>query len=341
MVLDSWRGLCALLVALFHFPILGEIRSIALISHAYLFVDFFFVLSGFVIGRRYEESLPEEGAGFLIRRIGRIWPLHVIILCGFVAISVVQGDLGFDERHSITAILTNLAMVHGLGMHSELTWNGPSWSISVEFVLYLLFFALSFLPYRTTIYVALICGSLLILTQWAPSGMASTYDFGLFRGLAGFFTGVLFARCGVRAFGPYAELTMLATVVAFVMADALQFLSPLIFGATVYVFAGSRGPISAALCTRPMLLLGRWSYSIYMVHAAVIAAIWLAAEPLGLTRQGWNLVASVPTELAVAGVYLCIVVAVSAMTYKLIEVPTQHWFSRLATDAAKVKVAAS
>lgn len=335
LALDSWRGLCALLVALFHFPILGEIRSIGLVSHAYLFVDFFFVLSGFVIGRRYEQTMPAEGLGFLIRRIGRIWPLHIAILAGFVAISIVQSDLGSDERHSVMAIFTNLAMVHGLGMHTDLTWNGPSWSISVEFLLYLMFAALSLSPHRTVIYVGLICGSLLILTQWAPSGMASTYDFGLFRGLAGFFTGVLLARGQVRSYGPRAEPVMVGVILLFVMADTMQFLSPLVFGAAVCVFAGSSGPVSRMLCTRPMLLLGQWSYSVYMVHAAVIAVIFMAAKPLGLTRTGpHTLISNVPTELAVAAGYLVVVITVSALTYTLIEVPSRNWFNKLAKTAA-------
>ena len=49
VALDSWRGVCALLVALFHVPIIGVVRQLTLISNGYLFVDFFFVLWGFVI----------------------------------------------------------------------------------------------------------------------------------------------------------------------------------------------------------------------------------------------------------------------------------------------------
>ena len=48
-VLDSWRGICALLVALFHFPTASAISQSRFIASSYLFVDFFFVLSGFVI----------------------------------------------------------------------------------------------------------------------------------------------------------------------------------------------------------------------------------------------------------------------------------------------------
>ena len=59
VALDSWRGICALLVALFHVPIIGVMRQVTLVSNGYLFVDFFFVLSGFVIATVYERRLGD------------------------------------------------------------------------------------------------------------------------------------------------------------------------------------------------------------------------------------------------------------------------------------------
>lgn len=298
---------------------------------------FFFVLSGFVIGTRYERTLPGETAPFLIRRFGRLWPLQAATLALFVAVAIVQGDIGTDVRHSIPSIFTNLAMIHGLGMHSDLTWNGPSWSISVEFLLYLLFAALSLSRRRSYVYVGLIIASLIILTQWAPHGMASTYDFGLFRGIAGFFTGVLIARLPVRKFGSTAEIFLLLGVVIFVVAGTFQFLSPIIFGLAVFVFAGGKGLISKVLVTKPMLLLGQWSYSIYMVHAAVVAVIWAIAKPLGLTPAGPHLRATLSVELGVAAAYIGVVLVTSAITYRLIEDPARKWFNRLASKPSVLR----
>lgn len=53
LVLDTWRGICVLLVALFRFPTSSMISQSAFIDSSYLFVDFFFVLSGFVIASSY------------------------------------------------------------------------------------------------------------------------------------------------------------------------------------------------------------------------------------------------------------------------------------------------
>lgn len=57
LVLDSWRGICALLVALFHFPTGSMISQSAFVGSSYLFVDFFFVLSGFVLASGYLRTL--------------------------------------------------------------------------------------------------------------------------------------------------------------------------------------------------------------------------------------------------------------------------------------------
>ncbi|RVA95930.1 acyltransferase, partial [Mesorhizobium sp. M7A.F.Ca.CA.004.02.1.1] len=82
LVLDSWRGICALLVALFHFPTGSTISQSAFIGSSYLFVDFFFVLSGFVIASSYGDRLnqPEQVARFALVRFGRIYPLHLLML---------------------------------------------------------------------------------------------------------------------------------------------------------------------------------------------------------------------------------------------------------------------
>ncbi|TIU76049.1 MAG: acyltransferase, partial [Mesorhizobium sp.] len=81
LVLDSWRGICALLVALFHFPTTSMISQSAFVGGSYLFVDFFFVLSGFVIASAYGGRLnePDDLARFALVRFGRIYPLHLMM----------------------------------------------------------------------------------------------------------------------------------------------------------------------------------------------------------------------------------------------------------------------
>ncbi|RUT82360.1 acyltransferase, partial [Mesorhizobium sp. M7A.T.Ca.US.000.02.1.1] len=92
LVLDSWRGICALLVALFHFPTASTISQSAFIGSSYLFVDFFFVLSGFVIASSYGDRLnqPEQVARFALVRFGRIYPLHLLMLAAFAGFELLR-----------------------------------------------------------------------------------------------------------------------------------------------------------------------------------------------------------------------------------------------------------
>lgn len=314
--LDSWRGICALIVALFHFPLTGKVNELPLIAHGWLFVDFFFVLSGFVLSRAYEDKLatPGDAGRFIFRRFGRLWPLHAVMLAAFVGMAVLQRDFS-GEEHSLDAIATNLLLIHGLGMHSDLTWNGPSWSISVEWVLYLIFAALAFVPSRRIAYGMLAVGGLGVLVFLAPNGMESTFDFGMFRGLAGFFTGALIAHLPLRRLGTAAEVATTALVVAFVSLGLWLFLAPLVFGLAVYVFAGSEGILSRLLNTRPLVKVGEWSYSIYMTHAALISAMYMTGQ--------------IEHPLAPV-VFVAVLIGVSAVTYTLIERPARDWFNERA-----------
>ncbi len=78
-----WRGICALAVAIFHYSFVmkTEIIQNAILSNSYLFVDFFFVLSGFVVCHAYRSRLdsPRKVGGFVLRRFGRLWPLHAVL----------------------------------------------------------------------------------------------------------------------------------------------------------------------------------------------------------------------------------------------------------------------
>ena len=85
-VLDSWRGICALMVALLHFEAFSHLKDMPFFNDTYLFVDFFFVLSGFVIAANYQARLG-NGFGvtkFMLLRFGRLYPLYFVMLIAFL-----------------------------------------------------------------------------------------------------------------------------------------------------------------------------------------------------------------------------------------------------------------
>lgn len=198
--LDAWRGLCACMVVLFHFnvDVNSHIREWGIITGSYLFVDFFFVLSGFVITGSYQSKL-ETGfplKKFILLRLGRIYPLHMFMLLGYVAIECLQFFVKTDTAPfsivptSPEAMIANIFLVHGLNTFDQLTWNTPSWSISVEFFTYIIF-ALAIFTYRNK--ALLLAGIMTILCPIAlvllKPNMDVNYDYGLIRCLYGFSVG--------------------------------------------------------------------------------------------------------------------------------------------------------
>ena len=90
--LDGLRGVSAIAVVLFHLPLAMHAYGSPLVREAYIFVDFFFVLSGFVIAHAYAariETVASVG-DFLLRRVARRWPLHLATLAGLVVLECAR-----------------------------------------------------------------------------------------------------------------------------------------------------------------------------------------------------------------------------------------------------------
>jgi peptidoglycan/LPS O-acetylase OafA/YrhL len=298
-VLDSWRGIAALLVAIFHLNILSAIYSLEFIRNSYLFVDFFFVLSGFVITHSYGDRLGTlDGVGtFALRRLGRLWPLHVVVLLALVivegarAVSAARGaafhNPPFTGSTSLHSILTNLLFGQSFGIEQQLTWNPPSWSICAEFWTYLIFAAAMFIGLNwlrrfrfatEAVLAVVLIASVGILVLFARHGIDATYDLGLVRCVYGFFIGHLTYRLWQAASHlefktGLAEVWVLIAAVVYVSAaghTAYTFAAPVVFGLVVFAFAFETGPVSALMLNRGNAWLGKISYSIYMWQAFII-----------------------------------------------------------------------
>jgi peptidoglycan/LPS O-acetylase OafA/YrhL len=364
--LDSWRGICACMVALFHFDVISHLSFLPLTRHAYLFVDFFFVLSGFVIASNYRSRLAEGfGIGrFLILRLGRIYPLHLVTLLLFIPIDAAKDGIG---PNLLQAIVTNLLLLQGLGVNPQNWLNFASWSISAEFAAYVIFAAVvSRIGPAIWPWLLPIMAGPIVLATISPDGMNATYDYGLVRCLYGFALGVLSFDLRERFPVLRARLTtsgetLLETasfllVIAYVSVAggsvALQVASPLVFTLVVLVFAREAGAVSRKLTVPFMLVIGTLTYSIYMLHPlvrAVVRAILMVVERLAHTDLFVSYALSSghePTKvmsmhgslwlgdlLQVA--MLLLTVLLSVATYRLVEEPGRNWVRRL-MDRGKV-----
>lgn len=226
--LTSLRGFAALYVFLFHCQntlpwfTLGRLNGFA--SKGYLAVDFFFVLSGFILShvylRGFEAHRHRQGR-FLALRLGRIYPAHLATLILAVLITRLPG---FEQHRWLTydgpSLATNLLLLHSWGFHGNLSWNFVSWSISAEWFAYLLFPVFAWastvargrarlallLAAATLLLLALIIGTLNIAAGAMPGSLAELLrrqpqapfsvaaNFGVVRVAFEFFVGVLLYR---------------------------------------------------------------------------------------------------------------------------------------------------
>jgi peptidoglycan/LPS O-acetylase OafA/YrhL len=369
--LDSWRGVAAVLVVLFHAQVASHVRDAALVRAGEMLVDFFFVLSGFVIAYAYagRVSTGADLGRFMMLRFGRVLPLHVLVLAAFIAMEGFKAmapglgapdDAAFTGTNQISAILTNLFLVQ-VGTHDQLTWNTPAWSIAAEIVAYAAFGVAALLLGRRLGLAALAGAvvSLAILWAVAPHGMVSTHDFGDFRAIYGLSVGVLVHRLAMGGIARQralarengrnrwrwtaVEVLTVAAALAFIVngygTDA-AFAAPVVFGIVVMVFAVEGGQVSALMRTRPLVLLGTLSFSIYMVHMFIIMRMVNLARlsdkltgsatvvPMGHT-EGVDFGSLIAGDAAIVAI-LGVTIAVSGVTYRMVEQPGRAWFRRRA-----------
>ncbi len=355
-VLDSLRGIAACLVVLFHLLYFthSHLAAVTFIQHGYLFVDFFFVLSGFVIAANYERRLI-EGFGiwrFTLLRFGRVYPLHVSMLGVCILIHLAHAHSGLGTQmafqppdHSADTVIANLLLVHSLNIFDFLTWNSPSWSISSEFYTYILY-ALALALTKDRIGYLLLPVALLsaVALGILVDDMDTSYNYALLRCVFGFSAGALawkVHRASLLRSGTALELLSVALIGSFVWGAGrteLSIAAPVVFAPAVLVFAAEAGAVSRVLRRPVFLLLGAWSYSIYMVHFVLGGALVEAARLLRIAGvdilSGTKLGRDLWQGDVACLVFFALVLCAAALTYRLIEVPGRTWFRSLAGTAS-------
>ena len=126
VVLDSFRGICACIVAMSHFNANSIIYNSPLLDRGSIYVDFFFVLSGFVIFANYKERLQNGYSlvKFSFLRLGRLYPLHFAVMMAFISVDILQMIFNFGNTalyapfsapgESFGDIAAMLLLVHSL-----------------------------------------------------------------------------------------------------------------------------------------------------------------------------------------------------------------------------------
>ena len=288
--LTGLRGVAAVSVLLYHIPHnpTFEAFRIPLFSRSYLAVDLFFILSGFVISFGYHDRVVNHlgrasYVDFLINRMARVWPLHLIVTLVFMARMIlnVSGNQPIDLN--AVNVISNIFMVQSWGWGTQ-PIAGNSWSVSTEIAAYLIYPLIAIIAFSRWAWVqGLICVGILTLVARSGLGASGPLDVNdsdtvltLLRCLAGFSLGVLAYRCAERDWckrlvdrpGGFAGACALIAAALLIpgKADVLVVcLMPLLVLSCYYNGAAAR----AVMANPVSFHLGLISYSIYLWHPLV------------------------------------------------------------------------
>lgn len=256
--------------------------------HFNLFVDLFFVISGFVIASQYAGRVgtPAMIARFLARRLARIYPLHLATLAFYVALAaaLAAGLARTDNpaRYPLSDLPAQLLLLHAID-GQRLTFNFPSWSLSAEFFCYALFPLMALLVARrrvaalALVVLPMAANSLYAAAAGTPPWADWINQGGAFRALPAFNLGIachLYRRELARL--PMAPGLLAATLLLFILFGArLPVMAALavVYGIAVVAIqhdCAGRATLFTALG------LDRWSdltYASYMLHIPVATVV--------------------------------------------------------------------
>lgn len=301
-----------------------------------------------IYGESFSKNIKFENFKQFIRaRFARIYPLHIFSFLSMAIFFLLYSRTNTLSRNYsfnlIEAIPANLSLLHSMGIQGYLNWNIPSWAISTEWWMYVLFpFVLT--PFnkitgwkKIFIPIFIIAGYLIIIYYLHPlsnaisafpkennvNSLDVTYDFGFIRCFFGFMSGVfIYKLYQIKWMHSYFKSSFLLLFASAMLIVVLSFrLSDLIpvilFASIVLMGAYNNGLGKKLLNLRPLLFLGDISYSLYMMHFPIMAFFLTFIGKYTSMPSNANLASS----WMYCFVYLAITIMVSTFTYGFIENP--------------------
>lgn len=347
--LDAIRGLAALGVVLFHYKYVGpEAPPFAAIlqpfyAGGHYLVDLFFVLSGYLLATIYAGNRDFPGLAW--RRIARLAPLHWATLLLVLGLRVLMAEAGLprpDENGDLHHFVLNVLLLNSVGLQHGFSFNSPSWSISVEWVVNLALFAIIACGVRRLLWpalaMALVGAGILLQYRGHLAGVGLVLGFldaAVLRGITGFFMGVALASllpipplsqgkgklawdaCFLVAGG---GLLAAMSSEAFRVVRGLDFLLPILLMPALIASSLRGRLVPAMLSLAPLRVLGQISYSVYLIHFPMLLALFLAKRHLDVIVPAGS--------LAQFGIFFALLLGLSYLSWRFFEVPMQAWLNR-------------
>lgn len=359
-ILDGLRGTAAILVVLFHIleTFTGGDHSKQIINHGYMAVDFFFLLSGFVIGYAYDDRWHTMSLGEFFKR--RLIRLHPMILIGMTigAILFYQQACEFFPNIANTPVwklivvllvgytLIPLPLSMDIRGWTEMhPLNGPAWSLFFEYVANILY-ALIIRRFSKTllgVFVFIAGAALIHLAVTSPHGDViggwslepAQLRIGFTRLFYPFFMGLLLSRVvkpgQIKNAFLWCTLLLIITLAMPRVGNSQQvWLNGLYDSLTiilvfpVIVYLGSCGEIKNSFVVKLNKFLGDISYPLYIIHYPFIYLYmaWVAKH-----KQYVSPAPAIELVYAAAIVFV-VVIAVAWACVKLYDVPVRNWLSK-------------
>ncbi|MEJ2888069.1 acyltransferase family protein [Actinomycetospora aeridis] len=322
--------------------------------HAYVALDLFFVLSGFVVTAGYRKVFARwPGWGvfgkFLWARLSRFYPVHLAVLAALVGAVLGArlvgreiphgGDLGID-------LLRQITLTSGWGGADSLTWNGPVWSLSAEWFCYLLLPLLQpvvlLLRSRWACLAGYLVACAIPLVSYTIIGFDDgtiTYGMPLPRALGFFLAGACLQQLVHvdrrvpelvgRVTGPLAVLGFGLIVLTSNVGLSTMYALPVV-GLVVLALGEERGWLDRMLSTRFSMVFGEISVAIFLTHVPWLLGASLVINPRTFPGAwGW-----LGIGLLLLGVAVC-----GWLAFVLVEKPGQRIMRALVKRPAKAPTA--
>ncbi len=342
--LDSLRGMAALLIALFHYIrhfLNGSISPDSwlhvLYVHGWRMVDLFFCLSGFIFFWKYSNAIYEKSIRFkkfIYLRFSRVYPLHFVTLiivgaCQFF-IYQLDGEYFITSHQDLKHFLLNILFISSWGFEIGYSFNGPIWSVSIEVLLYLIFFLCCYRlkpknPFWPLFLIAF--GGLL----FGANSHFIIFNAELGRGLYSFFAGgiayqvfriatssnpkVYFgivALAGSTALAFWMSLRPLYLHYDFLFSEMLFLIG---FPSIVLLLAFLDAKKILEYVFKKLAYLGDISYGVYLIHFPVQLFFFLASRKVQIDYA----------KPGTALLYLAITIGLAMISHKFYEVPCQRY----------------
>lgn len=356
--LTGLRGVAAVLVMFYHYNSSRLLTGPAhtFVAHGYLMVDVFFILSGYVIVMTYGNLFANGFSWpsflkFMGRRVARIYPLYVFMT---VPAGLLIANGWMDHWPGPPVFLTalvNLTMLQSLiGVP---TLNTPGWSISAEWMVYLIFPLLAMLclhgaAWRAFAIAVITVVALPLLTQ-IPSllgepkraGILDIWHYGtvypVVRSIIEFTMGILAYRASTNATvrrtigNEWVAAALTIALLVLMCVKAADIAIALLLPSFMIALAAQRSLAAQFLASKPLHWLGELSFSIYMIHDLMI--YFIVAFAHWLSEKGVSMYAAMTVgTLLFAG----LVIALSQLAYTFLEQPCRRLVRQLFETATGV-----